>query len=293
MQKITPHLWYDHEAKEAAEFYVSAFPGSRITNTSVLHDTPSGDTDIVTFELQGMEFQAISAGPFFKFNPSISFFVNCKTKAEVDALWEKLSQGGAELMELGEYPFSERYGWLQDKFGLSWQINYRSGTSTSQPISPVFLFVGNVCGRAEEAIKFWTSVFPRSKIEVLLHYGKEEAPEKEGNLKYSSFSLFDQAFGAMDSSLDHQFAFNEAISFIVNCENQDEIDDYWDQLSAMPDSEQCGWLKDKFGVSWQIVPVEMKEMLGSGDQEKINRVTQVFLPMKKLDLAKLREAYGA
>ena len=97
---------------------------SKIKNITTLHNTPSGSVDMVTFELLGQEFQAISAGPLFKFNPSVSFHVTCNTKDEVDAIWERLSQGGKVLMELGAYPFSERYGWVQDKYGLSWQIYF-------------------------------------------------------------------------------------------------------------------------------------------------------------------------
>lgn len=122
MQKIVPHLWFDKEAKEAANLYTSLLPNSKITNVNTIHDTPSGDCDIVSFELAGQKFMAISAGPFFKINPSISFHIKCKTVKEVDSLWKKLIQGGKALMELGEYPFSKRYGWLQDKYGLSWQI---------------------------------------------------------------------------------------------------------------------------------------------------------------------------
>jgi predicted 3-demethylubiquinone-9 3-methyltransferase (glyoxalase superfamily) len=120
MQKITPHLWFDKEAKEAAEFYASLLSDSRVTNITTLHDTPSGDCDVVSFELSGQPFMAISAGPLFKFNPSVSFHVKFRTKDEIDALWKKLSKGGTVLMELGEYPFSEKYGWIQDKYGLSW-----------------------------------------------------------------------------------------------------------------------------------------------------------------------------
>src|SRR5215831_3883144 len=111
MQKITPHLWFDKEAREAAQLYCAIFPDSKITNITTLHDTPSGDYDVVTFELSGQPFMAISAGPLFKFNPCLSFHVKCKTKDEVDTLWEKLSPGGKALMPLGTYPFSERYGW--------------------------------------------------------------------------------------------------------------------------------------------------------------------------------------
>lgn len=291
MQKITPHLWYENEAKEAAKFYVSVFPESRIKNTTTLHNTPSGDTDVVTFDLAGLEFQAISAGPLFKFNPSISFMVTCKTKEEVDRIWNQLLQGGQVLMELGAYPFGERFGWLADKYGLSWQIISSAGRQPRQMIKPVFMFVGSVCGKAEEAVRFWTSIIPKSKFDTILRYDKGEEPDEEGTLKNSTFTLFGERFGAMDSAYPHQFAFNEAISFIVKCDSQNEIDYYWEELSAVPEAEQCGWLKDKYGVSWQIVPEDMEEMLSSGDQEKINRVTQAFLPMKKLDIAKLREAY--
>src|SRR4030066_1227201 len=207
MQKITPHLWFDKEAKEAADFYVSTFPKSSIKSTAILHNTPSGSVDIVTFELLGLEFQAISAGPLFKFNPSVSFHVTCKTIEEIDEIWKKISHGGQVLMELGAYPFSERYGWLQDKYGLSWQIKYTNGVNTTAKITPVVMFVGNVCGKAEEAVNFWTSVFREAKVDTILRYGKGEEPDKEGTLKSAAFTLLGQEFGAMDSAHEHPFAF--------------------------------------------------------------------------------------
>ena len=291
MQKITPHLWYDKEAVEAAQFYVSIFPDSKIHNVTAIHDTPSGSVDIVTFELLDLEFQAISAGPLFKFNPSTSFMVTCKTIAEVDSFWNKLLPGGMVLMELGAYPFSERFGWLQDKYGLSWQIIFPGGADVKRKIIPMIMFVGGVCGKAEEAINLWASVFQDAKVGAIMRYSKGEEPDKEGTLKYGDFSLFGQEFRAMDSAYEHQFAFNEAISFIVNCETQAEIDTYWDNLSAVPEAEQCGWLKDKFGFSWQIVPTVMDEMMREGSKEQIARVTEAFLPMKKFDIESLKRAY--
>lgn len=291
MQKITYHLWYDKEAKEAAEFYTSVFPDSKIKNTTVLHNTPSGDADIVTIELSGQEFTLISAGPYFKFNPSISFHVKCKTKEEVDALWKELSAGGKVLMELGAYPFSERYGWTQDKYGLSWQVIYVGDAEIKQKFTPVQMFVGPVVGKAEEAVNFYTSVFPNAKAQVLARYEKGEEPDKEGTVKYAAFELAGQEFGAMDSARMHDFNFNEAISFMVHCEDQKEIDYYWERLSAVPEAEQCGWLKDKYGVSWQVVPTDMDKMMQEGTPEQIDLLTQAFLPMKKFDLAKLKQAY--
>jgi len=149
--EITPHLWFDKQAKEAAEFYCSIFPDSKITNVTTLHNTPSGTVDVVSFQLSGQPFMAISAGPLFKFN--------------------------------------------------------------------------------------------------------------------------------------------EAISFVVYCDTQNEVDYYWEELSAVPEAEQCGWLKDKYGLSWQIVPIAMDEMMNDKDHEKIARVTEAFLKMKKFDIAELKKAY--
>ena len=292
MKKIISHLWFDKEAREAAEFYVSTFgKESQIRHSAQLENTPSGSVDIVTFNLLGSEFQAISAGPYFKFNPAISFQVFCNVKDEVDRLWDKLSAEGMALMELGAYPFSERYGWLQDKYGLSWQIFYTGEADIEQKIAPMFLFVGDVCGRAEEAMNFWTSIFPGGQVQVFMRHEQGGEPDKEGTIKYAGFSLPGQQFRAMDSAYGHAFAFNEAISFIVPCETQEEIDYYWEKLSAVPEAEQCGWLKDKFGVSWQIVPTAMDEMMSKGSKEQIGRVTEAFLKMKKFVLAELHKAY--
>jgi predicted 3-demethylubiquinone-9 3-methyltransferase (glyoxalase superfamily) len=298
MQKITPHLWFDKEAREAAEFYTSLFPDSNVTNITTLHDTPSGDPDIVSFELSGQSFMAISAGPLFKFNPSVSFIVNFDPSRDKDArnnidiLWEGLSQGGTARMPLDRYPFSERYGWVQDKYGLSWQLILSDPEGEERPfIVPSLTFVGDVAGRAEEAINYYLSVFQNSKMGALIRYGAEQEPDQEGTVMFADFMLEGQWFAAMDSAREHKFAFNEAISFLVDCDSQEEIDYYWGRLSAVPEAEQCGWLKDKFGLSWQISPTALGEMLTKGTREQIDRVTQAFLPMKKLDVAEIQKAY--
>jgi predicted 3-demethylubiquinone-9 3-methyltransferase (glyoxalase superfamily) len=287
---ITPHLWYDTQAVQAAELYTSTFPSSRITNVSTLRNTPSGDTDVVSFELYGQPFAAISAGPLFAFNPSISFLVQCETEEEVDALWRPLSQDGTPLMQLDSYPFSKRYGWTQDRYGLSWQVMLAE-TEITQRIIPTLMFVGSVCGKAEEAIGLYTSVFPGSNVGHVMRYGKGEEPDREGTVRHAGFVLDGQQFAAMDSALEHDFAFNEAISLLVRCDTQEEIDRYWSELSAVPDAEQCGWLKDRYGLSWQITPADMDEMLRNGTDEQIARVTEAFLKMKKFDVAELRRAY--
>lgn len=290
MPQITPHLWFDKEAVEAANFYSSTLPDSKVTNVYTLHDTPSGDCDVVSFELCGQPFMAISAGPLFKFTPAISFAVQCATTEEVDDLWAKLSEGGETLMALDSYPFSERYGWTTDRYGLSWQVMSAGGDEITQRITPTLMYVGDVCGKALEAIELYTSVFPDSKVGYIQRYGTDQEPDKEGTIQYAGFALDGQEFAAMDSALEHDFGFNEATSLIVGCDSQDEIDHYW-QLSAVPESEQCGWLKDRYGVSWQIVPNLLGDLLTRGSEEQTARVAQAFLQMKKFDIAELQSAY--
>ncbi len=285
MQKIIPHLWFDKEARAAAEFYTAVFDNSKINFINLIPDTPSGDAELVGFQIMGYDFMAISAGPFFKINPSISFHARCRTVAEVNQIWEKLTEGGTVMMELGEYPFSQRYGWIQDKFGVSWQVIYTEG-DFKQRIIPALMFVGDVCGKAEEALGFYTSVFKNAKSEVLARYEKGEEPDREGTVKYAQFVLDGQEFGAMDSAWTHDFGFNEAISFIVNCTDQEEIDYFWDKLSAVPEAEQCGWVKDTYGVSWQIIPANMGELIGKNPA----KTTPVMLKMKKIIIADLEQA---
>jgi len=296
LQKITPHIWFDKEAQDAAAFYVSVFgkfgKDSKIRNVTALHNTPSGSVDLVCVDILGQEFRLISAGPYFKINPSVSFLVACRTKDDVDVLWKKLSQGGVALMELGEYPFSEKYGWIQDQYGVSWQLMFIGARKITQNITPTMMFVGNVCGRAEEAINFYTSVFHGAHVGDIWRYGKGEEPEQEGTVKHAAFTLEGLEFAAMDSAQEHKFSFNEAVSFLVRCDTQEEIDYYWNKLSFDPAAERCGWLKDQFGFSWQVVPTAMEKILRDHDAQKVARVTDAFLKMKKFDLAKLNEVYN-
>jgi len=295
--KITPHLWFDKEAKEAAGFYCSLFPNSAITNITTLYDTPSGNCDIVSFKLADQSFMAITAGPLFKFNPSVSFIVNFdpsrdeNARKNLDATWEKLADGGQTLMPLDEYPFSKRYGWIQDKYGLSWQLILSNPDGEERPmIVPSLMFAEAASGKAEEATDFYISVFKNSKRGNIHHYPAGMEPDKEGTVMFTDFMIEKQWFAAMDSART-PFNFNEAISFLVKCDTQDEIDYFWSKLSAVPASEQCGWCKDKYGFIWQVSPAIMGEMLINGTRNQIDRVTKAFLKMKKFNLAELTRAY--
>lgn len=299
MQHIATHLWFDKEAKEAAAFYVATFgQGSKINTVKTLEGTPSGSVDLVDFQILDHHFQAISAGPYFKFNPSISFMVNfdpsqdAEAKSRIDTVWAALAEGGKVLMPLDAYPFSERYGWVEDKYGVSWQLILTKPEGEERPlIMPSLLFTGSVYGKAEEASDFYLSVFKESKRGAIARYGAGREPDTAEALMFTDFKLGDTWFVAMDSAHEHKFAFNEAVSIIVFCDTQEDIDYYWGKLSAVAEAEQCGWLKDKYGVSWQIVPSAMERMMREGSPEQIARVTQAFLQMKKFDIAALEAAY--
>ena len=299
MQKITPHLWFDNNAEEAMNYYVSVFPNSKIINLTIY---PEGSTEehlkgmegkVLNgqFELDGFQFQCLDGGPMFQFNPSVSFFVNCTTKDQVDTIWGKLSADGNVLMELGEYPFSAYYGWIQDTFGVSWQIIQSKPEGGIRPyILPSLMFIGKNTGKAKDAMEYYVSIFPDSQVGTVSNYPEGAAPDPDSKVAYEDFTLANQSFAAMDSGTQHDFNFNEAISLIVDCQDQAEIDHFWEKLSANPEAEQCGWCKDKFGVSWQIVPRQLGELLSNPDKNARDRVMHAMLQMKKIDIAALQAA---
>lgn len=298
MQKTIPNLWFDDQAEEAAKFYTSVFNNSKIGSitrydaaAAKASGQPEGSAMTVEFSIEGYGFLGLNGGPVFKPNPSISFIVSCLSQEKVDERWERLSEGGTVLMPLDSYPFSERYGWIQDRYGVSWQLILPQPEGDARPaIVPSLLFVGDKCGQAEEAINFYTAIFENSEVGSINRYGPSEGPDKEEYIMYADFKLLGQWFAAMDSALDHKFNFSEAVSFIINCETQEEVDYYWGKLSAVEEAEQCGWLKDKFGVSWQVVPAALPDMLGDPDPEKAGRAMEAMLGMKKIDIGKLIEA---
>jgi len=277
-KKIYPCLWFDGKAKEAAAYYCSVFKNSNISAENHL---------VLTFESAGQKFMLLNGGPQFKINPSVSFFVVCETEEEVENAWRSLLEGGSVLMPLDKYDWSAKYGWVQDKYAVNWQLSFGKMEDVGQKFTPTFMFTGDQNGKAEQAIQFYTSVFEDSGVVGIMRYTKDE-DDVEGNIKHAQFSLGKTVFMAMDSSYPHKFSFNEAVSFVVECETQDEIDYYWGKLSAVPEAEQCGWLKDKFGISWQIIPTILEKLMS--DSSRSERVINAFMQMKKFDIDKLINA---
>lgn len=299
-QKIIPHLWFNNEAEEAASFYTSLFEGSE-TGLSLpygeagkeIHQKEPGSVMSVEFELAGLKMVALNGGPLFSFTPAISLFVTCSEQEEVETLWKAFSQEGEILMPLGEYAWSKKYGWIKDKFGLSWQIALGDVKTSGRKIVPLLMYVSEK-GKAEEAVNFYTSVFEDSEIVGIMKYGKgEEQPE--GTVQHAQFKLNGETFMAMDTHPKFAaFGFTEAFSLLINCENQEEIDYFWEKLcmGGDPKAQVCGWLKDKYGVSWQVAPSVLNKMLEDPDAEKVARVTNCFMKMKKLNIAEITKAYN-
>lgn len=274
-KKIYPCIWFDNQAKEAATFYCSIFKNSKII---------SENSFVTAFELNGKQLMGLNGDPMFKITPSISLSVNCDSADEADRIWNILIDGGHAMMEIDKYPWSERYGWLIDKYNMTWQISSTGSKNGELRILPSFLFTDKLFGRAGEAVKFYSSVFEESATNVLVLYPENDP--FEGKVMYSEFSLNGAEMIAMDGPGNHNFSFNEGVSLVVECENQSEIDYFWEKLTESGEESMCGWLKDKFGVSWQIIPAILPKLMA--DPEKAPHVFESFKNMRKFEIDKLK-----
>ncbi|BDQ03606.1 VOC family protein [Ignavibacterium sp.] len=291
---ITPCFWFDNEAEEAVKFYSSLFDKSlvkRITRYGKegfeFHHKPEGSVMTVEFELNGQNFLALNGGTDFKFNESVSLFVYCGSEERINFLYKKLSEGGSVNMPLNKYDWSPKYAWVKDKFGVSWQLDIED-INSPQKIVPAILFANEKFNLVKEAANHFTSIFPNSKI--IMEYPFDKSMNlPEGTLLFAQFKLNNYLFNAMSGgTMKHNFDFNDAISFIVYCDTQEEIDYYWQKLADGGQEIQCGWLKDKFGISWQVIPTILNELLD--EPNKRSKVMNEIFTMKKFDIATLIKA---
>ena len=277
--KIFPCLWFDGQAKAAAELYCAVFGKGTITvDTSM----------VVNFQLHGQKFMGLNGGPQYQPNPTLSFYTIFETEEEIDAAWQQLSEGGSILMPLNKYPWSEKYGWLSDRFGVSWQLVLGSLEEVGQKITPLLMFANAQQGHAETAIAHYSSLVEDASIRMIARF--EENEPIPGKIKHSQFFLNEQLFMAMDAPGVHKFDFSEGVALVVDCLNQAEVDHFWDGLTAKGEEGQCGWLKDQFGVSWQIVPRQLMQALSNPDPAAAQYAMNALLQMKKIEIAKLSPA---
>ncbi len=277
-QKIIPAIWCNANATEAAEFYASVFRDAAIV------ESVSGMAEYIS--IHGQHFLLINGNDMFAPNASISGMLNfnpllfgseAQARAYLDELYEKLSTGGV-LMELGEYPFSKRYAWVRDKFGFTWQLMLTDPNEPPSPfVIPSFLFGDDNQFQAKRATDTWIELFPNSSRRSLVPYPPaDEAPEDA--VMFSEFLLDGHNFSTMDAGRELGFTFTPGVSMVVYCKDQEEIDKYWAVLSKKPEAERCGWCVDEWGVSWQVIPHNINELMSN--EETRNKI----LEMKKIDL---------
>ena len=280
-QRIIPAIWCDAADDEAARFYADVF-----REGSVVEQAPGL---AATVSIHGFRLSLINGGDQYAPNPSISCILNFdpllfggedQARAYLDELYERLSGGGV-LMELGEYPFSARYTWVRDRFGMTWQLMLTDPAGEPRPfILPSFMFGGTNHANAEEATEAWIALFDDAHRGALRRY-EEGGPMEVRTVMFTDFTLHGTWMAAMDSGTFHDFTFTPGVSMIVSCRDQEEIDRYWAGLSAVPDAERCGWCVDRWGVSWQVVPDNIAELMAdAATREKI-------LHMGKIDLTRL------
>lgn len=293
MQRLVPSLWFDHTALEAAQFYASVFADARILDASYYPEEGLPDFQqefagrplAVEFEVAGCRIVGINAGPQFRPNPSISLMVRFDpardpaAREHLDAAWAGLSEDGTELMPLAEYQFSSRYGWVQDRYGVSWQLSLADRQGEAGPgLTACLLFGGPVQNRAGEALEFYADVFG-GRVAMTARYPQATGPATPDSLMFSELEVGDDRIALMDSGVPQDASFTPGVSLIVECAGQAEIDRYWGRLSAVPEAEQCGWCVDRFGVSWQVLPANLNELTSlPGGYQKM-------LGMKKIEVA--------
>lgn len=276
-RRITPCLWFDAQAKEAAELYCSVFADSKITARSPI---------VTEISVAGQSITLLDGGPKYKPNASISFYYNCESTSDFDRIWNAFAKEGSVLIAAGKYPWSEKYGWIADKFGVCWQLGV-SKSKDADRLIPCLMFSGDQYGNADEAIAHYTKIFPNSKADSIQRY-KSEPPNSDGKVKHAEILINGQRFILLETAEAHGVKFNEGVSFTVHCEDQKQIDYYWDKLTESGEESMCGWLKDKFGVSWQILPVMLGKLMS--DPAKAGKAAKAFMSMRKLNIEQIVQA---
>ncbi|WP_379962922.1 VOC family protein [Epilithonimonas sp. UC225_85] len=276
---IFPCFWFNQNGSEAAKFYTAIFK-----NSKTVDDTPM----VINIEIEGQKLMFLNAGPQFRPNMCLSLMLMCDSPEEVEHYYQKLSESGKVMMELDGYPWSEKYAWVEDQYGISWQLYYNK-EKAKQKFSPVMMFTGDTAGKCKEAIEFYTNIFPNSKTEGIMEHPEGQG-EPAGNVAHAQFVINDYVMMAMDSSHNHNSNFTEGTSMTVMTKDQEETDYYWEKLTEGGQESMCGWLKDKYGFSWQIVPHRLIEITNSHDVEKAKKAFGAMMKMNKIIIKDIEDA---
>ncbi len=293
MQRIVPNIWCQGNANDVGSYYAATLPD---TSMEVVASYPTenlpdfqrdlaGQPLVVDVTVGGYRIRLINAGGEYRPTPAISFILSMdpsahggedETRAAMGRMWDALADGGEVRMPLDAYPHSALYGWVEDRYGVNWQLMLADPAGDPRPlVIPQFLFTGAAV-QAQQAIELYTGLLPDSAPGMAV-----PLPGDGGGVMFAEFTLAGQWFSAMDGGTIHDFTFSPGLSLEVDCTDQNQIDTLWEALSAVPEAEQCGWLVDRFGVSWQIVPENMGELVQQPG------AYQRMLAMKKIIIADL------
>lgn len=291
MQRIVPNVWRNGTAEQAGEYYASVLPNATSVVTAryptegllEFQQDMAGLALVVDVVIDGYRIALVNADDTFAPNPSISFILNFDplmfggdedaARRALDQLWTALGDGGSALMPLEEYPFSKYYGWMQDRYGVSWQLMLTDPAGDPRPfVIPQLMFGGAAHGQARAALDKYTGLFIESEVGNVY-------PAPDGNsIMFGEFRVGEQWFAVTDGGGEQAFSFTCGVSLEVSCHAQAELDRIWNALSAVPEAEQCGWLADEFGVSWQVVPSNLGELMQRpGAYEKLMGMKKIVI----------------
>jgi predicted 3-demethylubiquinone-9 3-methyltransferase (glyoxalase superfamily) len=270
---IYPCLWFDNNAREAAGYYKDVFEDVNILSENQL---------VLMFEIYGVKFMGLKGGEMFRPNPAVSYFVYCGgDDAKIERLYASLSKGGRVMMPLEKYDWSAKYAWVEDRFGISWQLDI-DAINNPQKIVPALLFANDKRAMVGEALSYYTSIFDDSR-HIISFPIPSGSSMPDGALMFTQFRLKDLIFNALSGGEPvHEFDFCEGNSFVIECETQKEIDHYWSRFAEEGMESMCGWVRDKYGVWWQVIPSMLESLIvnsGKGQQ-----VGQALRQMKKIEL---------
>lgn len=275
-------VWIDGDLQDAVDYYAVIFRDVAVE----MHGVSA------LLRIHGRQVMLLAGDDRYAPNPAISFMVHFdaellggaeEASAYFDACYAELGVGG-ELMPLGEYPFSPRYAWVRDRFGVNWQL-FTPLEAVDEVVVPAFMFGGVNHLHAEPATDAWMQGLGGERVSLDRYLDAASAAGVEPEaVMFSRFTLRGESFIAMDSGAYHDFTFEPGVSLVLLCEDQAEIDEAWGLLSKRPEAERCGWCQDAWGVSWQVVPVNMGELFAvPGNVDKL-------LAMGKIELSQLQSA---
>lgn len=281
-KNIYPCIWFNDNAQEAVAFYKSVFGDVNIL---------TGNPTVIQFEINGTRFMGLNGGDTFQPNAAVSYFVYCGGEhGRIEGLYEKLKAEGAVLMALDKYDWSEKYAWVQDRYGVSWQLDI-DPINNPQKIVPALLFNDAKSAKVKDAMAYYTAAFENSS-EIVSYPFPGGSGMPDGALLFAQFQLNGFIFNALSGgAARHGFDFTEGNSFVVECDSQEEIDHYWDYFSKEGKENRCGWVQDRYGVWWQVIPSVLGILMDT--PEKAHKVSEAFMKMKKMDIETLKRVAGS